>query len=75
MTLKEKLEQSYPTKTFTVVYIDNDINVTVNGKALRIKKESWPTPPQGISSPSSIVTDTNMTNNYFNLVSELVEQI
>lgn len=72
MTLKQKLEASFPTKTFTIVYDDNDINLTINGKTLKVKKQHW---PNTSNVPQSIVEDVNMLQSYFDLVCEMVEQI
>lgn len=72
MTLKQKLETVFPTKTFTVVFEGSDMNLTINGKTLKVKKQHWPNVQ---NPPSSIVEDVNIQQSYFDLVCEMVEQI
>lgn len=72
MTLKQKLEAAFPTKTFTVSLEGADMNLTINGKILKVKKQYWPNVQ---SMPATVTDDVNMQQSYFDLVCEMVEQI
>lgn len=78
MTLKQKLQQTFDGIKFDVEYFDDKIKITAEDKELITNAQGWPdesTIKDEKSRPKSIFADTKMTQGYFDIIVEMVQQI